>query len=282
MSCKPVGRVGLVQGSWDLFHIGHLKYLLEAKKYCEKLIIGMDGDDKIRERKGPGRPIVPENERKEFLELLGIAVRVEVKHVGDGKWSLIKKHRPDVLIVIKENYTDEELEQIKKYCGKVVILPRQAETSTSAKIRKVTIAHNIKREALNNPIHVLTRALSDSTDPKRPTAAAYKLGNRWVTAANKADYTLPAHDIENRTELFYSTVEHAEIGLLRKLGIERLDGAVYCTLFPCDKCMKTLIDKGVETIYYGDDHENRNWSRRSHALAKRYGINTVWLGTSFE
>ena len=51
--------IGLVQGSWDLFHLGHLKYILEARKLCDYLVIAMDSDEKIRKRKGPNRPVIP-------------------------------------------------------------------------------------------------------------------------------------------------------------------------------------------------------------------------------
>lgn len=82
-----------------------------------------------------------------------------------------------------------------------------------------------------------------------------------------------------RTELFYDTVEHAEINLLKKMGnVKTLaDTPVYVTLFPCDKCMKVLADKGVHEIYYLEDHPERNWSKRSHALAEKKGIKTICL-----
>ena len=51
-------KIGLVQGSWDLFHIGHLRYMKKAKELCDYLIVGMDSDEKIRLRKGPSRPII--------------------------------------------------------------------------------------------------------------------------------------------------------------------------------------------------------------------------------
>ena len=40
--------IGLVQGSWDLFHLGHLRYILKARELCDYLIIAMDSDDKIK------------------------------------------------------------------------------------------------------------------------------------------------------------------------------------------------------------------------------------------
>jgi len=103
-------KVGLVQGSWDLFHLGHLRYILKARELCDFLIIAMDSDQKIKKRKGNTRPIIPEDERKEFIRLLSIADEVVVKAVDEPKWGLIKSVRPDVLIAIKDNYTEEQIE----------------------------------------------------------------------------------------------------------------------------------------------------------------------------
>lgn len=96
---------------------------------------------------------------------------------------------------------------------------------------------------------------------------------------NQIDFTIPEYDIQNRTELFYDTVEHAEINLLKKLGkVKTLENtAFYVTLFPCDHCMKVLANKGVKEIYYLEDHPDRNWSKRSHALAEKKGIKTICL-----
>ena len=46
---------------------------------------------------------------------------------------------------LKENYTDEQVEKLEKICGRVAVLPRQAKTSTSDKIRQITIASRMKK-----------------------------------------------------------------------------------------------------------------------------------------
>jgi hypothetical protein len=52
---------------------------------------------------------------------------------------LIKAVHPDTLIAVEETYTEEQIKQLAKFCGRVVVLPRQATTSTSAKIRTLQI-----------------------------------------------------------------------------------------------------------------------------------------------
>lgn len=290
--------VGLVQGSWDLFHLGHLLYILEAKKLCDFLIIAMDSDAKIRKRKGNNRPIIPEKERYEFLKNLDKGDFIVIKDVNEPKWGLIKAVKPDVLIAIKENYTDDQIVKLGEYCGKVAILPRQSETSTSDKIRKITISqqankidnldekiakaiHDLKNriefnQGMPEPFPEIIEYLKFSTDWVCPVAAACYLNGSWYFGANQSDFNTPKYDVENRTELYYATTEHAEINLLKKLGnIDNLDVPIWTTLFPCDKCMKVLINKGVKKIYYLEDHIERNWSRRSHELAEKNGVETV-------
>ena len=147
---KTGQKVGLVQGSWDLFHLGHLRYIMKARALCDFLVIAMDSDEKIRKRKGPTRPVIPEKERYEFIRLLNIADAVVIKEVDEPKWHLIKTVKPDVLIAIKENYNDEQIEKLGKYCGEVAVLPRQAKTSTSDKIRQITTASAIFSNRINS------------------------------------------------------------------------------------------------------------------------------------
>lgn len=292
--------IGLVQGSWDLFHLGHLRYIMKARGLCDFLIISMDNDEKIRKRKGPTRPVIPEDERYEFISMLNIADAVVVKKAQDPKWHLIKTVKPDVLIAIRDTYDDDQLEKLGKYCGRVAILPRQAKTSTSDKIRKITLNSRLRKvdgveekvakatagakrrvnysKGMPEPIPGLFKEMRNSTDDVCPTAAACFWNGQWMFGTNQIDFTIPEYDIQNRTELFYDTVEHAEINLLKKLGkTKTIDTPIYITLFPCDKCMKVLINKGVKEIYYLEDHAERNWSKRSHALADKNGVKTICL-----
>lgn len=127
----------LTQGTYDMVHVGHGRYLQDAKKRGDVLIVGVDSDEKVRQRKGVGRPIVPEEERVEMLTYFSSVDHVVIKPLQAEKWSLIKLVRPDVLIVTEEAYTPVQLEQLGQFCGQVEVLSRKALTSTSAKIRRV-------------------------------------------------------------------------------------------------------------------------------------------------
>ena len=59
-----------VNGTFDLLHRGHLELLNYAKSMGDYLMVGIDTDDRVREKKGPTRPIHNQEERKFFLENL--------------------------------------------------------------------------------------------------------------------------------------------------------------------------------------------------------------------
>lgn len=151
-SLRALGsKIVLTQGSYDLVHIGHARYLETAKKHGDVLIVGIDNDDKIRSRKGPDRPVVPEDERLEMVLHLRAVDFVFLKKLEDSKWHLIKTVRPDILIAVEDTYTPEELKDLEQICGTVVVLERQATTSTSAKIRLMQLKTAKKLEETLTP-----------------------------------------------------------------------------------------------------------------------------------
>ncbi len=132
-------KIVLTQGTYDMVHVGHGRYLAEAKTYGDILIVGVDSDEKVKKRKGPQRPIVPEEERLEMLTYFSSVDHVVIKPLEVEKWSLIKMVEPDVLIATKATYDTKELEELKQFCGVVKVLEPKATTSTSAKIRRVQL-----------------------------------------------------------------------------------------------------------------------------------------------
>lgn len=134
--CRGLGlKIVLTQGTYDMAHIGHARYLEEAKQHGDILVVGVDSDEKVRARKGPERPVVPQAERLEMVAHLRPVDIVVLKELKVPKWYLIKTVMPDVLIATEDTYTGSHVRELKKYCGKVIILRRMATTTTSAKIR---------------------------------------------------------------------------------------------------------------------------------------------------
>lgn len=132
-------KIVLTQGSFDMVHIGHARYCEKAKSFGDVLIVGVDSDEKVKLRKGPDRPIVPESERLEMLTYLKPVDIVVLKEAVAPKYQLIKLVKPDVLVATKQTYSKQEISELQKYCGTIIVLDPMATTSTSAKIRLVQL-----------------------------------------------------------------------------------------------------------------------------------------------
>ncbi len=134
---KELGlKVVLTSGTWDLFHVGHAEYLERAKELGDLLIVGVDSDKKVKLRKGPHRPVVPQGERVQILCHLRHVDAVTLKPHDERPNALIKLVRPDVLVMSKSTkHKPADSKEKQKYVGRVVLLQPQAQTSTSAKVR---------------------------------------------------------------------------------------------------------------------------------------------------
>lgn len=160
---KAHKTIVLTQGSFDMLHIGHGRYLTKAKTYGDVLFVGIDSDEKIRKRKGPDRPIVPQDERVEMVTYITAVDHAILKTHAARKWELIKCIRPDILIATKETYTPEQIKELKTICGKVVVLSPMATTSTSAKIRLVQLgmAEKIHKRLSDRIIVAMEEIIAD-------------------------------------------------------------------------------------------------------------------------
>lgn len=152
-------RLVLTIGSWDMLHIGHDRYLLEARNQGDILIVGTDTDRAIKLYKGEGRPILPENERiemltyQDFVDFVTLIDDIDEK----GRWhfGLLKLVKPDVFVAVEDSYPESQLRIIRRHCGRLIVLPRQAEqTSTSFVVQKIIkqnpeLVEKLMRERLN-------------------------------------------------------------------------------------------------------------------------------------
>jgi len=136
---KGIGlKIVLTSGSFDLVHLGHVKYLAKAKQLGDVLIVGVDGDAKIRARKGADRPMVPEEERLEMLAHQRPVDLIYLKGDEEARWALIKTVAPDVLVLSTDHsYSEDELVELRGVCGEVHVLERQASVTTSERIRQL-------------------------------------------------------------------------------------------------------------------------------------------------
>lgn len=135
-------EIVLTIGSWDLLHIGHARYLLEAFGRGDILVAGVDSDEVTKKYKGEFRPIVPQEERMEMLAYLPfvhyITVVEDVDENGNWEFGLVKALRPEVFVAVEDSYPPEQIKALEQYCGAVCVLPRQAEnTSTSDFVQRI-------------------------------------------------------------------------------------------------------------------------------------------------
>jgi len=136
---KALGlRVVLTSGSFDLIHLGHVKYLARAKEFADVLVVGVDSDAKIRRRKGDDRPMVPQDERLEMLAYQRPVDLIYLKHEDDERWSLIKAAKPDVLVLTAGHaYSADEQNALLEFCGRIEVVERQSSVTTSERIRQM-------------------------------------------------------------------------------------------------------------------------------------------------
>lgn len=142
-SLKGMGyRIVLTQGVYDMIHEGHARYLEKALSYGDLLIVGVDSDELTRMRKGPTRPIVPQKERLQMLAHLRSVSILTLREVHHGMAKLIETVRPDVLITSTStsDFGKKEVAAYENVCGRIVTLPPQAATSTTARVRLLTIS----------------------------------------------------------------------------------------------------------------------------------------------
>ncbi|MBD3359652.1 MAG: adenylyltransferase/cytidyltransferase family protein [Candidatus Buchananbacteria bacterium] len=133
-------------GSWDMLHIGHLRYLINAKNKGDILIVGTDSDAAIKRYKNEYRPIIPQDERMEMLSYQDcvdyITLIDDVDEKGAWNYELLKIIQPDIYVCIDESYPEEQKQNIRKYVNELIELPRQAEkTSTTDIIEKTFKSH---------------------------------------------------------------------------------------------------------------------------------------------
>jgi D-beta-D-heptose 7-phosphate kinase/D-beta-D-heptose 1-phosphate adenosyltransferase len=90
-------RIVFTNGCFDILHVGHVKYLQEAKSYGDVLIVGLNTDDSVRVLKGPTRPVNSEEDRAYILGALE-AVNYVVMFSEETPYELIKSIAPDILV----------------------------------------------------------------------------------------------------------------------------------------------------------------------------------------
>ena len=129
-------RIILANGNFDLLHVGHVRYLNGAKALGGKLIVAINSDTSVRELKGEGRPVMPEDERAEIVAALADVDAVVIFPELDVR-AIIREIRPDIQAK-GTDYTAEsvpERDTVAECGGRVAIVGDPKDHSTSEILR---------------------------------------------------------------------------------------------------------------------------------------------------
>ena len=131
-------KLVFTNGVFDILHVGHVRYLAEARALGDALVVAINSDASVRELKGAGRPLMKENERAEILAALRATSYVTVFDDLSPR-SLISKLLPDVLVKGGDYALDEihGREEVEAAGGRVVSLPFVEGVSSSAIIDRM-------------------------------------------------------------------------------------------------------------------------------------------------
>jgi D-beta-D-heptose 7-phosphate kinase/D-beta-D-heptose 1-phosphate adenosyltransferase len=138
-------KLVFTNGVFDILHVGHLRYLRLARTLGDALLVAVNSDRSVRELKGQGRPLTPENERAEILAGLE-AVDYATIFDDVSPRALIAQLLPDVLVKGGDYALDEihGREEVESAGGAVVRLPFVEGVSTSKLIERVRKADDRK------------------------------------------------------------------------------------------------------------------------------------------
>ncbi len=142
--------VVFTNGCFDLLHLGHVRYLQAARALGDVLVVGVNSDTSTRQFKGPGRPLVPQDERAEVLAALACVDYVTVFEEPTAV-ALIEALRPDVYVkggdyaaadaqaqhVAIDYARLPEAAPVQAYGGQVRLIPYLPGHSTTALIERI-------------------------------------------------------------------------------------------------------------------------------------------------
>jgi rfaE bifunctional protein nucleotidyltransferase chain/domain len=130
--------IAFANGIFDLLHVGHVRYLQDASRQADVLVVGVNSDDSARALKGEGRPVMTDRERAELIAAIrGVTYVTVFRDASPAR--LIAVLQPDVHCK-GTDYTAEsvpEREIVLAYGGRVAIVGDPKDHSTTAILEKM-------------------------------------------------------------------------------------------------------------------------------------------------
>ena len=137
-------------GHFDLLHAGHVTYLQAARALGDRLIVGLNSDASTRRRKGPTRPILPQEERALLLAALRAVDAVVVWDEDDFR-EVVAALKPDVYVKGADwnrpgGPKPPEATIVESYGGRIAFVELTAGRATSAIVRDILRRHGCEPE----------------------------------------------------------------------------------------------------------------------------------------
>ena len=131
-------RIVFTNGVFDILHPGHLRYLQAARAHGDLLIVGLNSDASVRNNKGLGRPVNPQEERAEVLAALTCVDAVSIFD-DETPADIIRRVQPDVLVKGADWPADQIVgrDTVEARGGKVILEAVEQGYSTSSIIERV-------------------------------------------------------------------------------------------------------------------------------------------------
>ena len=166
-------KVVFTNGCFDILHIGHLRYLEDARSLGDCLVVGLNTDDSVRQLKGPERPFVPEFERAEMLAGFE-CVDYVCLFAETTAIKLITELRPDIYVK-GGDYTSldqiPEAETVRSLGAELVILPKVEGKSTTrlvSQLRMIPDEEEPRAVRRNKSVGVIPARMAATRLPNKP------------------------------------------------------------------------------------------------------------------
>ena len=136
---KEGKKIVLANGCFDIIHVGHVRYLRDAKSYGDILIVGINSDSSVKKLKGPNRPFMPDAERAEIVAAFEFVDYVFI--FDDERLDKILLYLKPHFHAKGTDYTPDsvpEAKTVNSYGGKVIICGDPKDHSTTEILRKLS------------------------------------------------------------------------------------------------------------------------------------------------
>jgi len=134
-------KLVVTNGGFDILHLGHVTYLESARNVGDALLVGVNGDDAMRQLKGAGRPVNSEADRAAVLAALasvdGVCIFADKTAI-----KFLSAARPDIYVkggdYTLDTLNQDERRAVESAGGKIVIIPFVPGKSTTALLGKIS------------------------------------------------------------------------------------------------------------------------------------------------